>query len=183
MDDKRSDGSPPTDLSHLNSQGQPSMVDVSAKDATLRFAAAEGIIRMSREALEAVQEGSVAKGSVHEVARLAGIMGGKRTGELIPLCHLLPGTSVTVDIQEDPELPGLRIRAEARLAAQTGVEMEALTAVSVTLLTVYDMLKSMDRGMVLEGIRLLEKSGGRSGHWEASDRDTNAESSLHPPDG
>ena len=170
MDDKRSDGSPPTDLSHLDSQGQPRMVDVSAKDATLRFAAAEGFIRMSREALEAVQQGSVAKGSVHEVARLAGIMGGKRTGELIPLCHLLPGTSVTVDMQEDLELPGLRVRAEARLAAQTGVEMEALTAVSVTLLTVYDMLKSMDRSMVLDGIRLLEKSGGRSGHWKARDR-------------
>lgn len=170
MNEKRSDRSPPADLTHLDSQGQPSMVDVSEKDATLRFAAAEGLIRMSREALDAIQQGSVAKGSVHEVARLAGIMGGKRTGELIPLCHLLPGTSVSVDIQEDPELPGLRIRAEARLTAQTGVEMEALTAVSVTLLTVYDMLKSMDRSMVLEGIRLLEKSGGRSGHWKADHR-------------
>ena len=171
MNEKRSDGSPPTDLTHLDSQGQPSMVDVSEKEATLRFAAAEGVIRMSREALEAVRQGSVAKGSVHEVARLAGIMGGKRTGDLIPLCHLLPGTSVTVDIQEDSELPGLRIRAEARLTAQTGVEMEALTAVSVTLLTVYDMLKSMDRSMVLEGIRLLEKSGGRSGRWKADEED------------
>jgi cyclic pyranopterin phosphate synthase len=127
---------------------------------------AEGYIRMRRETFEAIRDGEAPKGEVLQVARLSGIQAGKRTGELIPLCHLLPGVSMTVDLELDPELPGVRVRATATFRGQTGVEMEALTASSVALLTVYDMAKSMDRGMVLEGIRLVSKEGGRSGRWE-----------------
>ncbi len=124
---------------------------------------AEGWIRMAPETLAAIQEGGTSKGEVLQVARLAGIQAGKKTGDLIPLCHLLPAVSLVVDVVADPDLPGVRVRATASLRGQTGVEMEALTATAVALLTVYDMVKSMDRGMVMEGIRLVSKEGGRSG--------------------
>lgn len=141
------------------------MVDVSGKAGTRRRAAAEGAIRMAPATLSAILEGRTPKGDVLQVARIAGIQAGKRTGDLIPLCHMLPGASVAVDLWEDSTLPGIRVRAEASVEGQTGVEMEALTAASVALLTVYDMAKALDRGMSLEGIRLLEKEGGRSGSW------------------
>ena len=141
------------------------MVDVSGKEESHRRAVAEGSIRMEPETLSAIQAGDTPKGEVLQVARLAGIQAGKRTGELIPLCHLLPGTSLTVDVELDPELPGVRVRSTASLSGQTGVEMEALTATTIALVTVYDMVKSIDRSMVLEGIRLVSKEGGRSGTW------------------
>lgn len=141
------------------------MVDVSGKPQTRRIAVAEGSIRMAPATLEAILEARTPKGDVLQVARIAGVQAGKRTGDLIPLCHLLPGTSIVVDLEADPTLPGIRVRAEATLSGQTGVEMEALTAVSVALLTVYDMTKALDRGMVLEDIRLMSKEGGRSGAW------------------
>jgi len=152
-------------LTHMDTQGNPRMVDVSGKDASARTAVAEGRIRMASETLAAIREGKVHKGDVLQVARLAGVMAGKRTADLIPLCHMLPGASIAVDLDLDEELPGIVLRAEARIVGQTGVEMEALTAVSVGLLTVYDMAKSLDRGMVIEGVRLLRKDGGKSGTW------------------
>ncbi|HZD04987.1 MAG TPA: cyclic pyranopterin monophosphate synthase MoaC [Longimicrobiales bacterium] len=145
------------------------MVDVSGKDVTRRTAVATGRIRMAPETLRAIVDGRGPKGDVLQVARLAGIMGGKRTGELIPLCHVLPGASVDVAVEPDETLPGVVVRAEARVTGRTGVEMEALTAVSVALLTVYDMVKALDRGMVLEAVRLLRKEGGRSGTWTAGE--------------
>ena len=152
-------------LTHVDAEGNPSMVDVSGKDASARTAVAEGRIRMSSETLAAIRGGKVHKGDVLQVARLAGIMAGKRTADLIPLCHMLPGASIAIDLDLDDSLPGIVLRAEARIVGQTGVEMEALTAVSVGLLTVYDMAKSLDRGMVIEGVRLLRKEGGKSGTW------------------
>jgi cyclic pyranopterin phosphate synthase len=143
------------------------MVDVTEKDESWRTAVARGEILMSAEALEAIRSGQTPKGEVLLVARIAGIQAGKRTGELIPLCHLLPGASIAVDLTADPDLPGVRVEARATIAAQTGVEMEALTAASVALLTVYDMVKAMDRGMVIQGVRLVAKAGGRSGDWKA----------------
>ena len=157
----------PDDLTHLDRDGKARMVDVSGKDATARRAVAEGAIRMGKDTLATLQAGTGPKGEVFQVARLAGIQAGKKTADLIPLCHVLPGASVTVDVDPDPELPGVRVRATAKVEGQTGVEMEALTAASVALLTVYDMAKAMDRGMVLEGIRLVSKEGGRSGSWKA----------------
>ena len=144
------------------------MVDVSDKAVSARTAVAEGRIRMSSDTLDAIRGGKVHKGDVLQVAQLAGVMAGKRTADLIPLCHMLPGASIAVDVDWDESLPGIVLRAEARIAGQTGVEMEALTAVSVGLLTVYDMAKSLDRGMVIEGIRLLRKEGGKSGTWSAT---------------
>jgi len=152
-------------LTHLDAQGNPRMVDVSNKEASTRVAVAEGRIRMSADTLAAIRGGKVHKGDVLQAARLAGIMAGKRTADLIPLCHMLPGASIGVDLDLDETLPGIVLRAEARITGQTGVEMEALTAVSVGLLTVYDMAKSLDRGMVIEGVRLLRKEGGKSGAW------------------
>ena len=152
-------------LSHVDSAGRARMVDVSGKEDTLRRAVAEGLIRMAPDTLTAIQAGTVAKGEVFQVARLAGIQAGKRTGELIPLCHMLPGASLTVEVEAEPHLPGVRVRTTATLKGQTGVEMEALTATAIALVTIYDMAKSMDRGMVLEDIRLLSKEGGRSGTW------------------
>lgn len=157
----------PSRLTHLREDGSAAMVDVSAKSETARRAVAEGVLTCSAEAFELAVGGANPKGDVLQVARLAGIMAGKRTGELIPLCHMLPGTSVAVDLKPDADLPGFRVRAAATVAGQTGVEMEALTAASVALLTVYDMLKSADRGMTIGGVRLIEKSGGRSGAWSA----------------
>ena len=141
------------------------MVDVSTKEVTARMARATGAIRMKPETLDAIRSNAVAKGDVLGVARVAGIMAAKRTAELIPLCHPLPLTDVTVDIAFDDALPGLRVEAAARTAAQTGVEMEAIVAVSVTLITVYDMAKAVDKSMVIGEISLAEKVGGRSGHW------------------
>lgn len=154
-------------LTHLDSGGRPRMVDVADKDVTSREAVAVGRIRMSTEALEAILRGRTAKGDVLKVAELAGIMAGKRTGELIPLCHVLPAVSLTVELEPDRGLPGIRCRALARIAGRTGVEMEALTAASVALLTVYDMVKSLDRAMRIEEVELIRKSGGRSGTWTA----------------
>lgn len=160
----------PTDdrLTHLDDEGRPRMVDVSDKAVTTRRAAAEGWIRMSRSTLDKVVEGG-RKGDPIRVAELGGIQAAKRTSELIPLCHLLPAVSVTVEMTPDSDLPGVRATAVARVQGTTGVEMEALTAVSVALLTLYDMAKALDRGMLIGGVRLTEKSGGRSGLWKAED--------------
>jgi cyclic pyranopterin phosphate synthase len=159
----------PDALTHLDEQGQARMVDVSEKEVTRRRALASGSIRMSASTLERILAGDASKGDVLGVARIAGIQAGKRTGDLIPLCHVLPGASVVVTLEPDASLPGIRAWAEATYTGRTGVEMEALTAVSLTLLTVYDMAKAIDRGMVLEGIRLERKEGGRSGAWSRTD--------------
>ena len=143
------------------------MVDVSGKDVSLREALAEGCIRMEAATLDLILSGNAKKGDVMGVARIAGIMAAKRTHELIPLCHPLMLSKVEVEIVPDPALPGLVVTARVRTSGQTGVEMEALTAVSVACLTLYDMAKAADRGMRIDGIRLLEKAGGRSGHWTA----------------
>jgi cyclic pyranopterin monophosphate synthase len=155
------------EFTHLDEEGRPRMVDVTGKADTARRAVAEGHIRMSVECLEAIETRSTAKGDVLQVARIAAITGGKRTGELIPLCHMLPGASLVVDLVADRDLPGVRIRTEASVAGPTGVEMEALTAAAIGLLTVYDMVKSIDRTMEIGGVRLLSKSGGRSSDWRA----------------
>ena len=154
------------EFTHLDAAGRPRMVDVGEKEVTRRVAVAEGRLRMQAGTLESIVAGETPKGNVLLVAQLAGIMAAKRTAELIPLCHPLPLTSVEVELEPDTELPGIRARATARVAARTGVEMEALTAVSVALLTVYDMCKGMDRGMTVESIHLLRKEGGRGGAWE-----------------
>jgi cyclic pyranopterin phosphate synthase len=143
------------------------MVDVADKPVTRRTAIAEGKVRMSPEAFALVRDNAVAKGDVLRVAEVAGVMGGKRTGEWIPLCHPLPLDQVLVECTADAGLPGVKVVATAVATGRTGVEMEALTAVSVACLTVYDMVKAMDRGMVVEGIRLLEKTGGTRGDWRA----------------
>ena len=154
-------------LTHLDEKGNPRMVDVGDKPVTSRRAVAEGSIRMSPDTLRAVTSGSVSKGNVITVAELAGVMGAKRTADLIPLCHPLPVTSIRVQVSVDDSLPGLRARGEVRVEGKTGVEMEALTAVSCALLTVYDMCKALDRTMEIGRIRLLHKEGGRSGTWTA----------------
>jgi cyclic pyranopterin monophosphate synthase len=154
-----------SDLSHIDEQGRARMVDVSAKEITARMARATGVIRMRAETLAAIRANAIAKGDVLGVARLAGIMAAKRTADLVPLCHPLPLTDVSIEISLDDTLPGLRVEATAKTAAQTGVEMEAIVAVSVTLVTVYDMAKAVDKSMVIGEISLAEKIGGRSGHW------------------
>jgi cyclic pyranopterin monophosphate synthase len=143
------------------------MVDVSSKDETQRVAVAEGRVVMNAATLNLILEGDMKKGDVLGAARIAGIMAAKRTHELIPLCHPLLLTNVAVDIKPDPELPGLTLRAEVKTRGQTGVEMEALTAVSIACLTIYDMAKAVDRGMRIESVRLREKSGGKSGAWRS----------------
>lgn len=153
-------------LTHFDKQGQAHMVDVSTKPVTDREAVAEGHVVMQPETL-ALAQGGAAKGDVLGVARLAGIMGAKRTSDLIPLCHPLPITKVALELVPDPDLPGIRVTATVRTSGQTGVEMEALTAVSVACLTVYDMLKAAEKGMRIENIRLLKKTGGKSGTYEA----------------
>jgi cyclic pyranopterin monophosphate synthase len=158
------DGQP--GLSHLDETGAARMVDVSAKDDTAREAVAEGYVVMQPATLALVQEGGIPKGDVIAVARIAGIMAAKRTSDLIPMCHPLPITGVTVDLAAEGA-DRVRIRAMVKTTGKTGVEMEALTAVSVAALTVYDMCKAVDRGMQIEGIRLLEKRGGKSGEWRA----------------
>lgn len=156
-----------SDFTHLDAQGRPRMVDVGDKEVTARVAVAEGHIRTSAETVRAIVAGEVPKGNVLVIAQLAGITGAKRTADLIPLCHTLPLTSVNVDATVDESLPGVRVVATAKVDGKTGVEMEALTAVSCALLTVYDLCKARDRGMVISEIRLLRKEGGRSGAWEA----------------
>ena len=154
-------------LSHFDAAGHAHMVDVSDKDSTARVAVAEGHIKMARETYDIIAEGRAKKGDVLAVARLAGIMAAKRTPDLIPLCHPLAITKVTVDLTLDPNLPGVRIAATVKTTGQTGVEMEALTAASVTALTVYDMTKAVDKAMEIGGIRVILKDGGKSGRYEA----------------
>ena len=160
-----------TKLTHLDEQGRISMVDVSEKAVTSRRAVAEGVVRMSEEAFNRVQSSDNPKGNVETTAELAGIMGAKRTSDLIPLCHSLPLSKVKLRVTAEVELPGLRVTAEAVTKGVTGVEMEALTAVSVACLTIYDMLKASDKAMQITDIRLLEKQGGKSGDWVARKMD------------
>lgn len=154
-------------LSHIDEQGTARMVDVSDKAATARTATATGLVRVAPETFELIVGGQAKKGDVLGVARLAGIMGAKRTHELIPLCHPLALSKIDVDLEPDEAESAIRVTATAKLTGQTGVEMEALTAVSVACLTVYDMVKAVDRGITITDIRLVEKAGGRSGHWRA----------------
>jgi cyclic pyranopterin phosphate synthase len=154
-------------LTHFDERGQARMVDVSGKAETPRTAVAAGWVRMSPDTLALVAEGRAKKGDVLGVARLAGIMAAKRTSELVPLCHPLPLSRVALELTADEALPGVRIEATVGTTGRTGVEMEALTAVSVAALTVYDMLKAAEKGMEIGGIRLLLKEGGKSGRWEA----------------
>jgi len=160
---------PRSNLTHLDKSGAANMVDVSQKSVTERVAIAEGTVVMAEETLELILSGDAKKGDVIGTARIAGIMGAKRTHELIPLCHPIGLSKVTIEIESDSTLPGLRIRATTKVAERTGVEMEALTAVSVACLTVYDMAKAVDRGMRISDIRLVEKRGGKSGTWRAKD--------------
>ena len=157
-------------LTHIDSKGEARMVDVSAKPATERVAVAEGSVVMSKATLDLIVKGDAAKGDVLGTARIAGIMAAKRTSELIPLCHPLALSKVTLDITPDTALPGCRIAATVKVTGPTGVEMEALTAVSVAALRVYDMIKAVERGVHIEGIRLVEKRGGKSGHYRAPAR-------------
>ncbi len=156
-----------TKLSHIDDKGAARMVDVSDKAATQRTARAEGFVAMAPATLALVETGTAKKGDVLATARIAGIMAAKRTHELIPLCHPLAITKASVDIAPSQAPPGLRVTAEVKVAGPTGVEMEALTAVSVACLTIYDMLKAVDKAMVIGGVRLLEKTGGRSGTYRA----------------
>jgi cyclic pyranopterin monophosphate synthase len=153
-------------LSHLNEKGEARMVDVSPKEVTSRTAIAEGFVSMAPKTLDLILAGKAPKGDVLATARIAGIMAAKRTAELIPLCHSLPLTEVTIDFEPSRDPAGLRVEASAKVDAKTGVEMEALTAVSIACLTVYDMVKAADRGMTFSGIRLIEKTGGRSGPFK-----------------
>jgi len=159
-------------LTHTDAKGAARMVDVSAKGDTERVARAGGHIRMKAETLEAISRNSLAKGDVITVAKVAGIMAAKRTSDLIPLCHPLFLSEIKVVLMEDPALPGLRCESMVRTTGKTGVEMEAITAVAVTLITVYDMAKALDKDMQINDICLLEKAGGRSGHWRRIGRKT-----------
>ena len=152
-------------LTHFDDQGEARMVDVAGKAVTHSVALAEGMIKMQAETLALITAGGHKKGDVLGVARVAGIMAAKKTAELVPLCHPLTLTRIEIELEPVAEGPGVRCRARVETEGQTGVEMEALNAVQVTLLTIYDMCKAVDRGMSMESVRLLEKSGGRSGHW------------------
>lgn len=154
-------------LTHFDAAGQAHMVDVSDKAVTSRLAVARGHVKMTEATLNLVTEGRAHKGDVLGIARLAGIMGAKRTADLIPLCHPLPVTKVALELTPDPALPGVRVEATVKTTGQTGVEMEALTAVSVACLTIYDMLKAVEKAMEIGGIRLVLKDGGKSGRFEA----------------
>jgi cyclic pyranopterin phosphate synthase len=156
-------------LTHIDSSGEARMVDVSAKPATERIAVAEGLVIMSKSSLDMIVSGNAKKGDVLGTARIAGIMAAKRTSDLIPLCHPLALSKVTVDIAPNKKLPGCRVRATVKVTGPTGVEMEALTAVSVACLTIYDMIKAVERGVRIEGIHLIEKKGGKSGHYLVTD--------------
>jgi len=166
---KKPAAKPSTRLTHIDTRGEARMVDVSAKPQTERIAVAEGKVIMRSETLDLVLAGNALKGDVLGAARLAGIMAAKRTHNLIPLCHPLPITKVEIEINPEHSLPGFLVEATVKVTGQTGVEMEALTAVSIACLTIYDMVKAVERGMRIEGIRLLEKSGGKSGHYQAKD--------------
>ncbi len=166
---------PNAELTHIDARGQAHMVDVSAKNLTERLAVAEGRVIMQKATLDAVIAGNAAKGDVLGAARLAGIMAAKRTHGLIPLCHPLPITKVEIDINPEHSLPGFLVQATVKVTGQTGVEMEALVAVSIACLTIYDMAKAIEKGMHIEGIRLLQKSGGKSGRYRAEE--------LGKPDG
>ena len=155
-------------LTHIDASGEARMVDVSEKPATERVAVAEGRVVMSKETLKLILSGNAKKGDVLGTARIAGIMAAKRTHELIPLCHPLALSKVTVDIEPDPKLPGCIVRSNVKVTGPTGVEMEALTAVSVACLTIYDMIKAVERGVRIEGIHLVEKLGGKSGHYRSA---------------
>ena len=159
----------PTGLTHFDDQGRAHMVDVSAKPVTDRIAVARGSVVMSAETLALITEGRAKKGDVLGVARLAGIMAAKKTADLIPLCHPLPITKVAIDLVPDPTLPGIVVKATVKTGGQTGVEMEALTAVTVACLTIYDMVKAVEKSMRIEGIRLILKDGGKSGRFEVSE--------------
>jgi cyclic pyranopterin monophosphate synthase len=162
-----SDTSPKLALSHLDETGQARMVDVSGKSATVREAVAQGLVRMSLATFQVIEQGNAPKGDVLGTARLAGIMAAKQTAQLIPLCHPLPLAKVEVDIVAKPDLPGYEIRATVKTKAETGVEMEALTAVSVAALTLYDMAKALEKSISIESIHLVSKLGGKSGEWQA----------------
>jgi len=155
-----------TRLSHFNDAGEARLVDISPKEVTSRAARAEGFVSMSPKTLDLILGGNTPKGDVLATARMAGIMAAKRTAELIPLCHPLPLTEVTVDFEPSRTPTGLKVEASAKVDAKTGVEMEALTAVSIACLTIYDMVKAVDRAMSFSGLRLVEKTGGRSGHFK-----------------
>jgi len=152
-------------MTHFDETGRARMVDISEKPITQRMAKAQGVIRMKRETLDAIRSGATKKGDVIAVARIAGIMAAKRTAELIPLCHPIPLSDVDLTIELVDDLPGARVTASAKTAAQTGVEMEAIVAASVTLLTIFDMVKGMDRDLLISEITVTEKLGGKSGHW------------------
>jgi cyclic pyranopterin phosphate synthase len=154
-------------LTHLSEDGSASMVDVGGKIETVREAVAQGFIQMNRATLDLIRQGNMKKGDVIGVARIAGIMAAKQTSHLIPLCHPLMLTKIAVDIEEDLDLPGLKVTSTVRLTGKTGVEMEALTACSVACLTIYDMAKAADKGMVISGLQLMQKTGGKSGNWSA----------------
>lgn len=154
-------------LTHFDAAGQAHMVDVSNKEVTDRIAVAEGFVKMTPETLALITEGRAKKGDVLSVARLAGIMGAKKTSDLIPLCHPLPITKVALELTADPARPGVRVEATVKTSGQTGVEMEALTAVATACLTVYDMVKAVEKSMIIEDIRLVLKDGGKSGRFEA----------------
>jgi cyclic pyranopterin monophosphate synthase len=156
-----------TALTHIGSSGEARMVDVSAKAATERMAVAQGRVVMSKSTLDLILSGDAKKGDVLGIARIAGIMAAKRTHELIPLCHPLAISKVTLDITPDPKLPGCIVQAAVKVVGPTGVEMEALTAVSIACLTIYDMVKAVERGIRIEAIHLVEKKGGKSGHYRA----------------
>ena len=157
-------------LTHLDAKGQASMVDVGEKQATTRIAIAEAHVRMLPQTLEIIRSGAAKKGDVLATARIAGIMAAKRTHDLIPLCHPLMISKASVDFTFDDALPGIRVSAMVKVTGQTGVEMEALTAASVACLTIYDMAKAVDKGMEINGLRLIEKTGGKSGDWRADGR-------------
>jgi cyclic pyranopterin monophosphate synthase len=156
-----------TKLTHLNERGHAHMVDVGGKPATHRTAVAQGCIVMKPQTLEVIEQGVAAKGDVLSVARIAAIQGAKRTSDLVPLCHPIALTKVAVELTIDTTLPGVRVEARTETVGPTGVEMEALTAVQVALLTIYDMCKAIDRGMVMQEVRLIRKAGGKSGDWAA----------------
>ena len=156
-------------LTHINKSGEANMVDVGDKEITQRLAAAQGLIKMQSATLDMIMSGNAKKGDVIATARIAAIMAAKKTHDLIPLCHPIGLSKVTVEIEPDPSLPGYRVVATTKVEGKTGVEMEALTACSVACLTIYDMAKAVDRGMEIGPIRLIEKSGGKSGHWKIDD--------------
>jgi cyclic pyranopterin monophosphate synthase len=169
------------DFTHFDRHGQAAMVDVGAKPVTERTATARARVTMQPATLALIRSGGAKKGDVFGVARLAGIMAAKRTADLIPLCHPLPISKVEIEIDPEHSLPGFLVRATVKVTAQTGVEMEALVATSIACLTIYDMCKAIEKGMRIEGVRLLEKTGGKSGPWRAENATPKAQASPEPP--